>query len=234
MNIVVAKGIVKTYKAEKVETNVLKGIDISVESGQFVSIMGPSGCGKSTLLYILGGLDNPTEGEVNIDGKDISKLKDKELSKLRRNDIGFIFQFYNLVQNLTVRENIFLPIKMANKSVKDYEDKYKEILKIVRLKGKDNKYPAELSGGEQQRVSIARAVLGNPKLILADEPTGNLDSKTGDEIMDLFRVINKEKGITVIQVTHDEGKTKYGNRIIRLKDGVVVEDKLLHDGVSEE
>lgn len=234
MNIVAAKGIVKAYKAEKVETIVLKGIDISVESGQFVSIMGPSGCGKSTLLYILGGLDNPTEGEVNIDGKDISKLKDKELSKLRRNDIGFIFQFYNLVQNLTVRENILLPIKMANKSVKGYGDKYKEILKTVRLEGKDNKYPAELSGGEQQRVSIARAVLGNPKLILADEPTGNLDSKTGDEIMDLFRVINKEKGITIIQVTHDEGKTKYGNRIIRLKDGAVIEDKMLYDRVSEE
>lgn len=227
MKIIDAKGIVKNYKADKIETNVLKGIDISIEKGQFVSVMGPSGCGKSTLLYILGGLDNPTDGEVIIDGKDISKLRDKELSKLRRNDIGFIFQFYNLVQNLTVKENILLPIKMANKSTKDYEDKYMEIIKIVNLEGKDNKYPSELSGGEQQRVSIARAVLGNPKLILADEPTGNLDSKTGDEIMELFQMINKEKGITVVQVTHDEGKTQYGNRIIRLKDGVVIEDKQL-------
>lgn len=159
MQIIDAKGIVKNYKTAKLETNVLKGIDISIEKGQFVSIMGPSGCGKSTLLYILGGLDNPTEGSVNIDGKDISRLKDKELSKLRRNDIGFIFQFYNLVQNLTVKENILLPIRMANKSTKEYLDKYKEIIKIVKLEGKDNKYPSELSGGEQQRVSIARAVL---------------------------------------------------------------------------
>lgn len=227
MQIIDAKGIVKNYKTAKLETNVLKGIDISIEKGQFVSIMGPSGCGKSTLLYILGGLDDPTEGCVNIDGKDISKLKDRELSKLRRNDIGFIFQFYNLVQNLTVKENILLPIKMANKSTKDYLDKYKEIIKIVKLDGKDNKYPSELSGGEQQRVSIARAVLGEPKIILADEPTGNLDSKTGDEIMELFQLINKEKGITVVQVTHDEGKTRCGNRIIRLKDGVVTEDKQL-------
>ena len=222
-----AKGIVKNYKTAKLETNVLKGIDISIEKGQFVSIMGPSGCGKSTLLYILGGLDNPTEGSVYIDGKDISRLKDKELSKLRRNDIGFIFQFYNLVQNLTVKENILLPIRMANKSTKEYLDKYKEIIKIVKFEGKDNKYPSELSGGEQQRVSIARAVLGNPQIILADEPTGNLDSKTGDEIMELFQFINKEKGITIVQVTHDEGKTRYGNRIIRLKDGVVTEDKQL-------
>lgn len=227
MQIIDAKGIVKNYKTAKLETNVLKGIDISIEKGQFVSIMGPSGCGKSTLLYILGGLDNPTEGSVYIDGKDISRLKDKELSKLRRNDIGFIFQFYNLVQNLTVKENILLPIRMANKSTKEYLDKYKEIIKIVKLEGKDNKYPSELSGGEQQRVSIARAVLGNPQIILADEPTGNLDSKTGDEIMELFQFINKEKGITVVQVTHDEGKTRYGNRIIHLKDGVVTEDKQL-------
>lgn len=227
MQIIDAKGIVKNYKTAKLETNVLKGIDISIEKGQFVSIMGPSGCGKSTLLYILGGLDNPTEGSVNIDGKDISRLKDKELSKLRRNDIGFIFQFYNLVQNLTVKENILLPIKMANKSTKEYLDKYKEIIKIVKLEGKDNKYPSELSGGEQQRVSIARAVLCDPKIILADEPTGNLDSKTGDEIMELFQLINKEKGITIVQVTHDEGKTRYGNRIICLKDGVVTEDKQL-------
>lgn len=123
MQIIDAKGIVKNYKTAKLETNVLKGIDISIEKGQFVSIMGPSGCGKSTLLYILGGLDNPTEGSVYIDGKDISRLKDKELSKLRRNDIGFIFQFYNLVQNLTVKENILLPIRMANKSTKEYLDK---------------------------------------------------------------------------------------------------------------
>ena len=128
MQIIDAKGIVKNYKTAKLETNVLKGIDISIEKGQFVSIMGPSGCGKSTLLYILGGLDYPTEGSVYIDGKDISRLKDKELSKLRRNDIGFIFQFYNLVQNLTVKENILLPIRMAYKSTKEYLDKYKEII----------------------------------------------------------------------------------------------------------
>ena len=227
MKIVEAKGIIKNYISDKITTKVLKEIDISIEAGQFVSIMGPSGCGKSTLLYILGGLDNPTNGEVNIDGKNISILKDRELSIMRRMDIGFIFQFYNLVQNLTVKENIMLPIKMSKKSAKNYEGKYKEIIKTVRLEGKDNKYPSELSGGEQQRVSIARAVLGSPKLILADEPTGNLDSKTGDEIMELFKLINKEKGITIVQVTHDEGKTKYGDRIIRLKDGVIIEDRML-------
>ena len=184
--------------------------------------MGESGSGKSTLLYLIGGLDKPTNGEVFINEKDINKLKEKQIAKLRRKDIGFVFQFYNLVQNLTVEENIMLPVIMDGKKEKDYKERLDRILKIIGLEAKRNSLPNQLSGGQQQRVSIARAIILSPSIILADEPIGNLDSKSGEEVMKLFKTINKEEGITILQVTHSEEAAKYGNRIIRLKDGKIV------------
>jgi putative ABC transport system ATP-binding protein len=184
--------------------------------------MGPSGSGKSTLLYLVGGLDKPTKGKVLINGKDISKLSDNEMSKLRRRDIGFVFQFYNLVQNLTVEENIMLPVVMNGEKESNYKERLDYILKTIGLEDKRKSLPKELSGGQQQRVSIARAVILNPSIIFADEPIGNLDSKSGKEVMELFKKINEEEHITILQVTHSEESAKYGNRIIRLKDGKIV------------
>ena len=201
---------------------VLKDINLKVEEGEFVSLMGESGSGKSTLLYQIGALDTPTEGTILINGENIHKANDKQQSIFRRDNIGFVFQFYNLVPNLTVKENIILPAVMAKKAKKDYEDNLNYLLKTVGLEDKKNSLPKQLSGGQQQRVAIARALIMNPKLVLADEPTGNLDSKSTVEIMELFQKINKEKNVTIIQVTHSEITAKYSSRIIYLKDGQIV------------
>lgn len=223
-NIIEVKNLSKSFGTGSNIVNVLSGINFSVEKGEFVSIMGQSGCGKSTLLYLLGGLDAPSDGIVEINSKDINTLKDKEKSKIRRSDIGFVFQFYNLVHNLTVEENIMLPIVMDGKKAKDFKKEITEILQIVGLEDKRKSIPSKLSGGQQQRVAIARAIVSNPDIILADEPIGNLDSHSGTEIMELFKRINKEKNITVVQVTHSASASLYGNRIIRLKDGVIEND----------
>lgn len=224
-SVINAKGIKKTFGNGTNKNPVLKGVEFSIKKGQFVSIMGPSGCGKSTLLYLLGGLDKPTEGQVLLMDKDINKMRDRKLSSFRRQELGFVFQFYNLVQNLTVEENIMLPIKMMRaKERKDNYDDIKDILELVDLVGKEKYYPSQLSGGQQQRVAIARAVITNPSIILADEPTGNLDHKNGIAVMEMFKRINKEKKITIVQVTHDEEKVCYGNRLIRLLDGEICED----------
>lgn len=224
-SVITAKGIKKTFGNGTNKNTVLKGIDFLIEEGQFVSIMGPSGCGKSTLLYLLGGLDKPTDGQVYLRDKDINKMSDSKLSSFRRQELGFVFQFYNLVQNLTVEENILLPIKMMRaKERKDNYDKLEDILELVDLVGKEKYYPSQLSGGQQQRVAIARAVITNPSIILADEPTGNLDNKNGIAVMEMFKRINKERNITIVQVTHDEEKVCYGNRLIRLLDGEICED----------
>ena len=214
--------LVKEFGEKENKNRVLNGINIEIEDGEFVSLMGPSGSGKSTLLYLIGGLDKTTSGEVFINGKDISKLSDKEISKLRRKEIGFVFQFYNLVQNLTVEENIMLPVVMNGEKESSYKKRLDYILKTIGLEDKRNSLPKELSGGQQQRVSIARAMILNPSIIFADEPIGNLDSKSGKEVMELFKKINEEEHITILQVTHSEDAAKYGNRIIRLKDGNIV------------
>lgn len=220
--------IVKVNKLSKIFgdrdnfNKVLDDISFEIKKGEFVSLMGASGSGKSTLLYLIGGLDRPTEGEVFINDMDINKVKEKEISKIRRRDIGFVFQFYNLVQNLTVEENIMLPVIMDGKKEKDYKERLNKILKIIGLEDKRNLLPNQLSGGQQQRVSIARAIILSPSLILADEPIGNLDSKSGKEVMDLFKTINEKEKITILQVTHSEEASKYGNRIIRLKDGKII------------
>ena len=217
--------LTKSFVTGKEEAQVLKGIDFSVDKGEFVSIMGPSGSGKSTLLYLLGGLDKPTSGNIYIDGKDLSAVNKKEMSKLRRTKIGFVFQFYNLVQNLSVEDNIMLPIILDGKNPRNYELKLTEILETIGLSNKRKQTPRELSGGQQQRVAIARALIADPDIIFLDEPIGNLDSKTGKEIMELFRKINVKYGKTLIQVTHSQSAALYGTSIIRLVDGEIVEQK---------
>lgn len=223
MSIVKVSNLSKVFGEKGNLNKVLDDITFEIEKGEFVSLMGESGSGKSTLLYLIGGLDKPTNGEVFINENDINKLKEKQIAKLRRKDIGFVFQFYNLVQNLTVEENIMLPVIMDGKKEKDYKERLDKILKIIGLEAKRHSLPNQLSGGQQQRVSIARAIILSPSIILADEPIGNLDSKSGEEVMKLFKTINKEEGITILQVTHSEEVAKYGNRIIRLKDGKIIE-----------
>ena len=222
-----AEKLCRNYQVGKETLAVLKDIDVTVESGEFVSIMGPSGCGKSTLLYLLGGIDTPSSGKVFLHDDDINQLNDKQKSMMRRQAIGFVFQFYNLVQNLTVEENIMLPVLMDGKKGKEYQARLEETLDIVGLTERRTFTPQELSGGQQQRVAIARAVILQPALILADEPVGNLDSTSGEDVMRLFQRINEEKGITIVQVTHSEKYAHMGKRLIQMKDGVIeADDKL--------
>ncbi len=220
--IIEVKNLSKDFGEGENRIRVLNDISFVVEQGEFVSIMGPSGCGKSTLLYQLGALDKPTLGEVYIGGNNINAMKEKELAKMRRKKIGFVFQFYNLVQNLSVEENILLPVIMDGKKEKDYRDKLDHLLMTIGLHDKKKSLPNQLSGGQQQRVSIARAVIMSPDLILADEPIGNLDSQSGEDIMKLFKTINEEEHITIVQVTHSKDSAAYGNRVINLKDGKIV------------
>ncbi|AJA49976.1 ABC-type antimicrobial peptide transport system, ATPase component [Clostridium pasteurianum DSM 525 = ATCC 6013] len=222
--IIEAKELNKTYKLGTESVDILKNINLKIKRGEFVSIMGPSGSGKSTLLYLLGGLDKPTSGSVKISGKELSVMNDKAQSIMRRRDVGFVFQFYNLIPNLNVEENIMLPILLDGKKLKDYKEKLENILEIVSLKDRRKHTPRELSGGQQQRVAIARALINEPDVILADEPIGNLDSKTGREVMELLRKINLENGKTIVQVTHSPDSAKYGQKIIYVRDGRVVEE----------
>lgn len=211
----------KVFKNGDIELEVLKDIDLKVKKGDFISLMGESGSGKSTLLYQIGCLDEPTSGKVFIDGIDVSQMSDEKKSVLRREKLGFVFQFYNLIANLNVEDNILLPVIMDGKNPKDYEEKLSEILEIVGLSDKRKFFPRQLSGGQQQRVSIARAIIMSPDLLLADEPTGNLDSISTNEIMNLFKKLNEEKNITIIQVTHSKETALFGKTIINLKDGVI-------------
>lgn len=216
------KNIVKDFELGNTTTRVLKDVSIKVLKGEFVSIMGQSGSGKSTLLYILGGLDTPTRGTVSMNGIDISKFNDEKMSKIRRQNIGFVFQFYNLIPNLNVEENIMLPLLLDGKKARDYRKQLDEILEVVGLTDRRKHTPRELSGGQQQRVAIARALIGNPEILFADEPTGNLDSATGSEIMDLLRAINRDSGQTILMVTHSPEAAKSSNRVITVKDGMIV------------
>ena len=215
------QNIVKQYRVGTVDTPVLRDISLKIARGEFVSIMGPSGSGKSTLLYILSGLDMPTKGSVLLNGRDISGLDDVKKSIMRRRNIGFVFQFYNLIPNLNVEENIMLPVLLDGKDMKGYKRKLNDILDVVGLSERRKHTPRELSGGQQQRVAIARALINDPDIIFADEPTGNLDSKSGAEILALLRKINREQGKTVLMVTHSEDAAQYGNRMIYVRDGVI-------------
>jgi putative ABC transport system ATP-binding protein len=219
MSYVVFDNVRKVYKAGEVEIEALRDAAFQVEKGETAVIVGASGAGKTTLLNILGGMDTLTSGHVFLDGKEISAFSKKELTSYRRHDIGFVFQFYNLVQNLNVEDNILLPSSVKGKSKSEMKAQLDEILKITGLTEKRKAKPSELSGGQQQRVAIARAVIGNPEIILADEPTGNLDSNAGAEIMNLFSEINKKKGITILQVTHSHKCAAYGGRVVELING---------------
>lgn len=211
--------IVKNFRLGDTVTEVLKDVSLRVMPGEFVSIMGPSGSGKSTLLYILGGLDTPTGGRVLLNGTDISSFGDEKMSVLRRRNIGFVFQFYNLIPNLNVEENIMLPLLLDGQKMERCTDRLDQILEMVGLSDRRRHTPRELSGGQQQRVAIARALIGNPGILFADEPTGNLDTKAGADIMSLLREINRSTGQTIIMVTHSPEAAKSSSRIITVRDG---------------
>lgn len=211
----------KVYRTGTVEVHALRGVSFKVNEGEFVSIMGPSGCGKSTLLNMLGALDRPSKGKVVIDSVNIRKLDDKELALFRNLKIGIVFQTYNLVNRTTIINNVELPAMIKGTPPKERRSKSLKMLKLVGLEETAYRTPLEISGGQQQRVAIARALINEPAIILADEPTGNLDSKTGKEIIQLLSKLNKENKATVILVTHDMGWAKYANKIVYLKDGEI-------------
>ncbi|GEK08682.1 ABC transporter ATP-binding protein [Pseudoalteromonas peptidolytica] len=214
----------RVFRTQDIETTALNNINLVVNEGEFVAIMGPSGCGKSTLLSILGMLDSPTSGRFEFAGTDISGYSEKQLSQLRKASIGFVFQSFNLIDELTVFENVELPLQYQNISKKERKQRVEQILKRVAIDHRADHLPQQLSGGQQQRVAVARALVINPKLILADEPTGNLDSKNGEEVMAMLRELNRE-GTTVIMVTHSEKEGGYADRLVRLLDGQVMLDK---------
>ncbi len=209
----------KIYRTEYYEVHALDGVNLEVKKGEFIAIMGPSGSGKSTLLNIVGCLDKPTSGKVIINDVETSKLNDKELTELRRDTIGFIFQTYNLIPTLTALENVELPMIFRGLKRNEREKKALELLKLVGIEELKDRRPNEMSGGQQQRVAIARALANNPLLLLCDEPTGNLDSKTGKQVMDLIKQQNVEREVTVILVTHNPALCDYADRIIRIRDG---------------
>ena len=211
----------KTFRTEEVETIALQDIDLQVGKGEFVAIMGPSGCGKSTLLNIIGLLDNPTVGKFHLNGQEVSRLRENERTELRKGTIGFVFQSFNLIDELTVWENVELPLTYMHIPAKERKEKVKEILQRMKISHRAGHFPQQLSGGQQQRVAIARAVIARPQLILADEPTGNLDSKNGMEGMEHLTELHRE-GTTVIMVTHSEHDARYAERIVKLFDGKVI------------
>ncbi len=218
------KDIRKSYYLGKQELPVLKGIDLIISSNEYVALMGPSGSGKSTLMNIIGCLDTPTSGQYILNGKDVSRMGDDELAKVRNVEIGFVFQQFNLLPRLTAWENVALPLIYAGVGKQEREERARDILDKVGLAERAHHKPNELSGGQSQRVAIARALVNNPSLILADEPTGNLDTKTSVEIMELFSKIH-EQGNTVVLVTHEEDIANYTHRVVRIRDGVVETDK---------
>ena len=218
--------LTKIFRTEAVETTALNGVSLEVKDGEFVAIMGPSGCGKSTLLSILGLLDNPTSGNYYLDGEEVGHLKERARTNYRKGRIGFVFQSFNLIDELTVEENVDLQLKYLDVPRAERKERVLEILRKVSLSQRAKHYPQQLSGGQQQRVAIARAVVGRPKLILADEPTGNLDSKNSEEVMALLNQLNAE-GTTIVMVTHSQHDATYANRVINLLDGAIVDNTIL-------
>ena len=211
----------KVFRTEEIETTALNNVSFEINDGEFVAIMGPSGCGKSTLLNILGLLDNPTTGSYELLGKEVANLKEKDRTKFRKGNIGFVFQSFNLIDELNVYDNVELPLRYLNISASERKEKVTAILKRMNISHRAQHFPQQLSGGQQQRVAIARAVVSNPKLILADEPTGNLDSKNGREVMELLKELNAE-GTTIVMVTHSQKDAACAQRTINLFDGKIV------------
>jgi len=221
--IVEAVELKKTYMLGKVPVEALRGVNLKVEEGEFLSVLGPSGSGKSTLLNLIGALDKPTDGKLLIENVDISTLNDGQLADLRRK-IGFVFQFFNLIPRFTARQNVELPMAIAGLSMEERQKRAEELLETVGLRERMNHKPAELSGGEQQRVAIARALANNPRFLLMDEPTGNIDSKNAYEIIQLVKGLNEEKGVTIIMVTHDQRLAAEAKRTVHMLDGLIVKD----------
>src|SRR5438309_1496441 len=228
--VLVARDLVKEYRQGDAVRRALDGVSLAVTPGAFVAVMGPSGSGKSTLLHLLGGLDTPTSGEVVVEGRTLSQLSDRELTLVRRRRIGFVFQFFNLVPVLNVEENIALPATIAGRRADQYRERVDAVVRLVGLDGQRRQIPAQLSGGEQQRVAIARALFIEPAVLLADEPTGNLDSRMGAEILGLLRQAQRELGTTVVMVTHDPRMAAVADEIVLLGDGAVTGTLCLDGG----
>lgn len=214
-------GLTKRYDSGETSVEALKGVDLTIESGEFIAVMGPSGSGKSTLMHILGALETATSGSVEIAGDPVDGLDDKQLTLLRRDRIGFIFQFFNLLPTMTAAENVMLPSMLAGEKAADLKTRAGELLDLVGLSERASHLPSQLSGGEQQRVSVARSLIRDPELLLADEPTGNLDSKNGAAVLDMLRRVQREAGHTVMMVTHDAAAASRASRVVFLRDGLI-------------
>ena len=221
------KNLTKIFRTEEVETTALNNVDLEVKNGEMVAVMGPSGCGKSTLLNIIGLLDNPSNGEFYFNDTEVSKMSERNRTNLRKGNIGFVFQSFNLIDELTVYENVELPLLYMKVSASDRKKKVETVLERMKIIHRKKHFPQQLSGGQQQRVAIARAVVAGPKLILADEPTGNLDSANGEEVMNLLTELNKD-GTTIVMVTHSPSDAEYAHRIIQLFDGHIVTENIKH------
>jgi putative ABC transport system ATP-binding protein len=217
--------LTKVFRTDEVETTALNNVEFNADNGEFVAVMGPSGCGKSTLLNIIGLLDNPSDGQYYFMDKEVSKYRERQRTDLRKGNIGFIFQSFNLIDELTVFENVELPLLYLRMSSRERKKKVNEVLERMQLSHRKNHFPQQLSGGQQQRVAIARAVVTNPKLILADEPTGNLDSANGEEVLKLLEELNHE-GTTIVMVTHSAGHAERAHRIVQLFDGYIVTENI--------
>ena len=225
MEILRVENLCKIYGSGENEVHALDNVSFSVEKGEFIAIIGPSGSGKSTLLHILGGVDKPTSGKVFMDGKDVYSQNDEQLAIFRRRQVGLIYQFYNLIPVLNVTENITLPVLMDGQQIND--DRLNELIATLKLKGRENHLPNQLSGGQQQRVSIGRALMNAPAVVLADEPTGNLDSKNSQEIVDLLKLSNQKYNQTLIIITHDENIALQADRILAIEDGIITRDEVI-------
>src|SRR5689334_9216710 len=226
-NVISVKNLVKTYVVGEVEVRALRGVNLDVERGEFLAVTGPSGSGKSTFMHIAGCLDKPTSGQYFLDGQDVSRMTKDQLAAVRNKKIGFVFQGFNLLSRTSALDNVELPLLYGNSGLKTAErhKRAMEVLTAVGLGNRADHHPNQLSGGQQQRVAIARALINQPSILLADEPTGNLDTKTSIEVMDIFQRLNRERGITVLLITHEQDIAEYGTRIVTFRDGQVVADK---------
>jgi putative ABC transport system ATP-binding protein len=231
MPVISVRNLVKTYIVGDIEVHALRGVSLDVEAGEFLAVTGPSGSGKSTFMHILGCLDHPTSGQYFLNEKDVSRMSKNELARIRNHEIGFVFQGFNLLSRTTAIENVELPLLYNGSSPKGSERKRRALdsLNLVGLGERTHHYPNQLSGGQQQRVAIARALINNPSILLADEPTGNLDTRTSVEVMEVFQRLNQERGITVLLITHEHDIAEYGTRIVSFRDGHIVKDEKIAD-----
>lgn len=226
MEVVKTENVTRVYKIGDVETNALRGLNLSIQSGEFVALTGPSGSGKTTLLQMIGCLDQPTSGKVFVNGKDVTNLNRDQRADIRASSIGFVFQFFALIPTLTAYENLEMPLLLAGKSSAERSERVNHLLEMVDLTDRANNRPDQMSGGQQQRVAVARALATNPALILADEPTANLDTPNGRQVMEVMTRLNKETGVTFIFATHDPRVIQYARRVVTLQDGMIVKDEL--------